>query len=572
MIACGAACSGWRVLVAALLRSVAVGAQMPDPRLMHGQVMPAGELPAGSVTVRVVRQTMAQHRAGRRRWSCMARAMSGARDDRHGAARSSTGCPSARACTPSRSSTASGSSPSSFAVPRVWRRAHDAGGGRRGWDARRRGATAGTPPAALRAGAERGRWRSAQHEVCDRVPGRSAHGVLPARDREPSGAAGHAGRAGRHRLAGGRPSGASLHAGASPLAGIAGPRVSIAGPFAPGVTQVPVAFRDRELGGRLELDAALSRCHSINVAVAAQQLSGMTLESPQATTRARRRRSGAAVPRRDGQRPGCRHAADGDAARIAASSRRSPLYMALRCRRRRSIVWGVWAGDEPRQPGRRHGVGELEARRRRGLAALAALDEQARAGTIDVRSYADKRASSLLRELERVYRALDATGDRPAVITGSPRDGRLRRVGLVWRLPSLRTSSRAARRHAHLQSRRGPRAARPERRRQVHAARDRVDAADAHSRAGALRRARRVSGRRGAAPTPWLARARPAALPRADGAREPEVLRRAAWSADVEARGRRGAAALRASRVAGGRSRCRASRAACASGWPSSAR
>src|SRR4029450_13909103 len=38
-------------------------------------------------------------------------------------------------------------------------------------------------------------------------------------------------------------SGGALMQGGSPTAGIAGPRVSIAGPFAPGVTQVPVAFR-----------------------------------------------------------------------------------------------------------------------------------------------------------------------------------------------------------------------------------------------------------------------------------------------------------------------------------------
>ena len=46
------------VTVVALLLAIPAAAQMPDPRIMSGQIIPSPDLPAGTVTVRVIRQTI----------------------------------------------------------------------------------------------------------------------------------------------------------------------------------------------------------------------------------------------------------------------------------------------------------------------------------------------------------------------------------------------------------------------------------------------------------------------------------------------------------------------------------
>ena len=60
----GAGCRVLGAVLSALCIVPSAHAQMPDPRLMHGQAIPAGELPAGSVTVRVVRQMVGNNIAG----------------------------------------------------------------------------------------------------------------------------------------------------------------------------------------------------------------------------------------------------------------------------------------------------------------------------------------------------------------------------------------------------------------------------------------------------------------------------------------------------------------------------
>ncbi len=403
----------WLATSVAILWSVAVGAQMPDPRRMSGQILPSSDLPAGTVTVRVIRQTMANavpgitvelHGAGDVR-RAVTTALGRAQFD---------GLPVGARVHAVAVVDGERLESIEFAVP--------ASGGARTLLAAGVGAgapagggtTDGTPPSAAPVPGARGAGESGLALGADtrfaiefqddqltvfyllEIVNRSAGPVTPSApiviDLPPDA------------------SGASLMQGGSPLAGIAGPRVSIAGPFAPGVTQVPVAFRVESWAADWRLEQRFPVALE-NVAVAAQKLSGMTLESPQATTVRETSFQG---------QPYLVAMGNGIAAgtpltvtlRGLPHRSATPLYLALAIAVA-LIVWGVWAAAraalQPAEAVRRR---EFEDRRRRGLSALIALDEQERAGAIDVRSYGDKRAI-LLRELEHVYRALDAMGDLP---------------------------------------------------------------------------------------------------------------------------------------------------------------
>ena len=120
------------------------------------------------------------------------------------------------------------------------------------------------------------------HPLRDRVPGRPADGVLSARGREPIVVASDAGNA-----AGDRSTAGLVGSRADAGRVVEGHHRRLASldcwPVPPGVTQVPVAFRIESWPA----DWTLTQRFPValeNVAVAAQKLSGMTLESPQATT------------------------------------------------------------------------------------------------------------------------------------------------------------------------------------------------------------------------------------------------------------------------------------------------
>jgi hypothetical protein len=77
-------------------------------------------------------------------------------------------------------------------------------------------------------------------------------------------------------------------------------------------------------------------------------------------------------------------------------------------------LWGGWAAsggqaDDKQLATRRR---ELETRRSRGLAALAALDAQRQSGAVDEARYGQRRAQ-LVDQLERIYGELDGDGDLP---------------------------------------------------------------------------------------------------------------------------------------------------------------
>jgi hypothetical protein len=395
-------------LLIATLCTATAGAQMPDPRQMSGQVLPAGDLPTGSVTVRIIRQTMANavqgitvelHGAGDVRRAVTA-AQGRARFD---------GLPVGARVHVVAVVDAERLESIEFSVP-------PAGGSRTllaaGVGA---GRPAGVAAAEAPAAADAGTGRAGEALVLGadtrfaiefqddqltafyllEIVNRSSTPVSPAAPlviELPS-----------------ESSGGALMQGGSPNASIAGSRVSIAGPFAPGVTQVPVAFRLESWPSEWTLTQRFPLPLE-SVAVAAQKLSGMTLASPHATTV--RETSFQRIPYL---------VATGNG--LAAGT---PLTITLRGLPHRSVVplslaltiaaglvlWGLWAARTALRPEEAARRRQLEDRRRRGLSALAALDEQQRAGAVDGPRYMDKR-TVLLRELERVYRELDAMGDLP---------------------------------------------------------------------------------------------------------------------------------------------------------------
>lgn len=393
----------WLAGLIAMAYAAPAAAQMPDPRQMSGQVLPAADLPAGTVTVRIIRQTMAN-------------AVPGVTVELHGAG------DVRRAVTAGQGRAQFDGLPAGarvhvvavvdgerlesieFAVPASGgaRTLLAAGVGAGTGGGASSAATAPAPTAGtgeLVLGADTRFAIEFQDDeltvfyLLELVNRSSAPVAAPPLIIElPSDA-----------------SGASLMQGAPSQAAVSGTRVSIAGPFPPGVTQVPVAFRIE----RWPADWTLAQRFPVrleNVAIAAQKLAGMTLDSPQASSVRETPFQGS---------PYLVAIGNGIAAgtpltvtlRGLPHRSMAPLYLSLAIAAG-LIAWGAWVARTAFRPEADARRRQLEARRQRGLSALAALDEQQRAGAIDARSHTDKRAV-LLRDLEKIYRELDALGTLP---------------------------------------------------------------------------------------------------------------------------------------------------------------
>ena len=385
------------------LSALPAAAQMPDPRLMHGQAIPAGELPAGSVTVRVVRESVGNNLPG------VPVELHGAGDVR----RSTTGADGRAqfAAVPAGAQVRAEAVvegehlvSTTFEVPGAAgvRTILVAGLGL--------GTSGGGTPAPARAPAVAGsgglsfgnNTRFAIEFQDDtiavfyllEVVNSSGTAVAPGEPLVitlPAGAVG-----------------ASLLQGASPLATVNGTRVSIAGPFPPGVTSVPVAFRVESWGARHAFTQAFPLTLD-QVALGVQRLSGLAIQSAQAASVREASLSGQAFFIASGP-----SLPAGTPLQLVLTGlpHKSPLplYTALGLA---ALVagLGVWLAMTPgKSPdeGRRR----LEQRRARGLAALAALDADHRAGRVAAAAYEERRARLLL-DLERVYGALDQGGVPP---------------------------------------------------------------------------------------------------------------------------------------------------------------
>lgn len=196
----------------------------------------------------------------------------------------------------------------------------------------------------------------------------------------------------------------ALLEGSSPLAMAAGDRVNVKGPFPPGPTVVQFAYTMPYAGGSASitqrLPAALAR-----LSVVAQKVGDMSLSSPQLAQQ--REMSAEGQTYVIGQ--GAPLAAGSDITFAFAGLPHQPLWprnlaLALACIILLGGAWGAVRG--------RHGRGaaaeraRLHAERERLFAELTRLEEAHSSGSADPGAYAVRRRE-LVVALERIYAALD---------------------------------------------------------------------------------------------------------------------------------------------------------------------
>jgi hypothetical protein len=193
--------------------------------------------------------------------------------------------------------------------------------------------------------------------------------------------------------------------GSSPQASIAAGRVLVAGPFAPGQTQVQVAFTLPYSGGDLTVTQQFP-VPLAQVTLLVQKVGGMQVESAQVSQRRE-------VKAGDdtyilGQGPGLEPGAT-FALNLSGLPHRPlwPRNLALALAAL-ILAAGTWASVRPGRAATVYGERRqrLSAKRDRLFAELAGVEERHRSGAIDPSKYTLRR-SELVRELERIYAELD---------------------------------------------------------------------------------------------------------------------------------------------------------------------
>ena len=381
-----------------------VSAQMPDVRSMSGLAMPAPELPDGTVTVRIVRGDITNNVAGVDVELHGAGPVRTAKTGPDGRAQF-TGVPSGTAVHAAANVDGEQLESSEFQVP--------ARGGVRTLLA----AGAAAPPAA-----------PPQAGESTATPGAAALSIGPnsriavefSEDTlqvfylldvvNRSGAALNAAAP----LVLDMPAGAqatTVLEGSTRQATAAGARVTVTGPFAPGITPLQIAYRLEGFGDSLTISQAFPLPVEM-VTTAVQKVGDMRVTSPQVSRTQEAPIQGNTFLM-------------GTGPALAAGT---PLVLSLTGlpHHDRAPVWlalalvavivgiGVWLAISPAR------TDEIASRRRRlaerrdeGLAALAALEKDHRHGRIDAARY-DARRTALVGELERVYAALDEREDQAA--------------------------------------------------------------------------------------------------------------------------------------------------------------
>jgi hypothetical protein len=197
--------------------------------------------------------------------------------------------------------------------------------------------------------------------------------------------------------------GAGVLEGSAPNAVAAGSRVTVKGPFAPGNTVVQFAYSVPLGSERIVLaqrmPAALPR-----VTVIAQKIGAMQLVSPQISQRREMAAEGQTYVVGEG---GAVNAGETLSLTLDGLPHRATwprnLVLALAAVIIAAGAWGASRGGSPQVSARRQ---QMQSRRDRLFAELAALEEQRRAGALDARVYASRR-EQLVTALEDLYAGLE---------------------------------------------------------------------------------------------------------------------------------------------------------------------
>ena len=199
--------------------------------------------------------------------------------------------------------------------------------------------------------------------------------------------------------------GTSILQDSSPQATAAGGTVTVAGPFAPGVTNVQFAYSMPYSGASVTIEQTMPVPLN-RVIVLAQKVADMRLNSPQMNEQREMAADGQTYV--VGQGPGI-----GAGERLSFSftnlphESRWPQYLAVGLAV--AILAGGWWGST-RLGGEKgteaSGQDRSEKRRRQLFNELTALEEQHRAGRVDPQKYAARRGE-IVAALERVYAEID---------------------------------------------------------------------------------------------------------------------------------------------------------------------
>jgi hypothetical protein len=197
--------------------------------------------------------------------------------------------------------------------------------------------------------------------------------------------------------------GAGVLPGSAPNAVAAGSRVTVSGPFAPGNTLVQFAY-SVPLGSERIVLAQRMPASLARLTVIAQKLGAMQLQSPQITQRREMAAEGQTYIVGEG---GALNAGDTLSLTLDGLPHRATwprnLALALAVVIIGAGAWGASRGGSPQVAARRR---QMQARRETLFAELATLEEQRRSDAIDARAYAARR-EQLVTALEDLYAGLE---------------------------------------------------------------------------------------------------------------------------------------------------------------------
>ncbi len=197
----------------------------------------------------------------------------------------------------------------------------------------------------------------------------------------------------------------------APQAVARGDRVTISGPFAPGPTPVELAYRMPFDAGEVTIDQKMPLAVP-NLAVLMKKIGDVSLSSPQLPNVQEREFEGERYILAQGPAitaGGTLSLTFSGLPHHSAVPRRLALSLAM-------LILGlaVWAGvRKPSPAGNAARVKQLTGKREKIFNELVRLEQQRRAGSVDTAKYTERRPA-LIAQLERVYRDLDAEGGQAA--------------------------------------------------------------------------------------------------------------------------------------------------------------